>query len=140
MAELKTKKNRASVAAFLNGIEPEQRRKDCKTIARMMKEATGEKPAMWGKGIVGFGSYHHRYASGREGDWFLTGFAPRKQDLTIYLGTGRFRQRAALLKKLGKHRTGKSCLYIKKLADIDLDVLRELIDGCAAAKEEFGGC
>jgi hypothetical protein len=140
VAELKTKKNRASVAAFLNAIEPAERRKDCKTIARMMKEATGARPAMWGESIVGYGSYHYRYASGREGDWFLTGFAARKQDLTIYLGTGQFRQRDALLKKLGKHRTGKSCLYIKKLADVDLEVLRQLIEGCAAAKEKFGGC
>lgn len=138
MAELKTKKNRAGVAAFLNAIEPERRRKDCKTIARMMKEVTGAKPSMWGESIVGFGSYHYRYASGREGDWFLTGFAPRKQDLTIYLGTGEFRQRAALLKKLGKHRTGKSCLYIKKLADIDLDVLRKLIEGAAGHKVSSG--
>ena len=88
--------------------------------------------------IVGFGSYHYKYASGREGDWFLTGLAPRKQDLTIYLGTGEFRQRAALLKKLGRHRTGRSCLYIKKLADVDLEVLQELIEGCAVAKEKSG--
>ena len=126
MAELKTKKNRASVAAFLNAIEPAERRKDCKAIARMMKEATGARPAMWGESIVGYGSYHYQYASGREGDWFLTGFAPRKQALTLYIMAG-FDQYDNLLEKLGKFKTGKSCLYIKKIEDIDLPALRDLV-------------
>lgn len=126
MAELKTKKSRASVAAFLNAIDDENKRRDSKAIVALMREVSGEKPVMWGTSIVGFGSYHYRYASGQEGDWMLTGFAPRKQALTLYLMTS-FPGQAALLKKLGKHSTGKSCLYIKKLDDVDTDVLRELI-------------
>jgi hypothetical protein len=126
MAELKTKKTRASVNTFLNSIENDQQRKDCKTIARIMKAITGNAPKMWGESMVGFGSYHYKYASGREGDWFLTGFSPRKQALTLYIMDG-FRDYGKLLKRLGKHKTGKACLYIKKLEDVDLDVLRDLI-------------
>ncbi len=126
MAELKTQKNKASVSTFLNAIEDDGQRKDAKTVAKIMKELTGTRPAMWGPNIVGFGSYHYKYASGREGDWFLTGFSPRKGNLTLYIMDG-FKARAGLLKKLGKHKTGKSCLYIKRLEDVDVGVLRQLI-------------
>ncbi len=126
MADLKTKKTRASVTAFLNGIEDPDRRRDCKAIAALMQKATGEKPAMWGETIVGFGSYHYKYASGREGDWMLTGFSPRKQNLTLYIMAG-FDRYDDLLKKLGRHTTGKSCLYIKRLDDVDRDVLEALV-------------
>jgi len=126
MAELKTKVNKASVSEFLNSIEDDAVRKDCKEIAEIMKEVTKEKPKMWGTSIVGYGSYHYKYASGREGDWFVTGFSPRKQTITLYIMSG-FDRYNELLKKLGKHATGKSCLYIKRLADVDKKVLKELI-------------
>lgn len=126
MAELKTAPTKASVQAFLRGIQDETRRRDCQIIARLMKQATRATPRMWGTSIVGFGSYHYRYASGREGDWFLTGFSPRKSDLTLYLMGGLSRH-GPLLRPLGKHKTSKSCLYIKRLDDIDLAVLEELI-------------
>jgi hypothetical protein len=126
MAENKPQRTGASVTAFLNAIADEERRKDCRTVARLMQEVTGEKPAMWGPSIVGFGRYHYRYESGREGDWFLAGFAPRKQDLTLYITAG-FDRYAALMKRLGKHKTGRSCLYIKRLSDIDEGVLRDLV-------------
>lgn len=127
MAELKTKKTTASVTAFLNAIDDPERRRDCKAVAKMMREVTGDKPAMWGPAIVGFGSYDYKYESGREGRWFLCGFSPRKQALTLYIMPG-FSRYDALMKRLGKHTTGKSCLYIKRLADIDTDVLRQLIE------------
>lgn len=127
MADLKTKRTNASVEAFLNAIPDATRRQDCLTVLKIMKQATKVEPKMWGPSIVGFGSYHYEYASGREGDWFLTGFSPRKQDLTLYIIAG-FKRYDALMGKLGKHKTGKSCLYIKRLADIDLVVLRELIE------------
>ena len=126
MAELKTKQTNASVAAFLDGIESDQKRKDAKAIAKMMREATGARPKMWGSSIVGFGRYRTKYASGREGEWFLTGFSPRKQNLTLYILYG-LKGHEKLLGKLGKHKTGKGCLYINKLADVDTDLLRELI-------------
>ncbi len=124
-AELKTVKTMASVEGFLEGVD-EARRHDCRTLLRIMKKATGEAPRMWGSTIVGFGTYHYKYDSGREGDWFLTGFSPRKQDLTIYITSG-FDRHEALLAKLGRHKTGKSCLYVKRLADIDLGVLETLL-------------
>ena len=124
--ELKTKVNDASVNDFLNGIEDEQKRKDSLEVLALMKEVTGEEPKMWGPSIVGFGSYRYRYASGREGDWMLTGFSPRKQNLTIYIMPG-FEHYGDLLDRIGKHSTAKSCLYIKKLADVDTNVLRELV-------------
>ena len=127
MAELKTKKNRASVTEFLRQIADPQQRKDCRALAAMMRQVTGCRPQMWGDSIVGFGSYHYKYASGREGDWFLTGFSPRKGNLSVYILAGLARHKA-LLKKLGKHKTGKSCLYIKSLDAIDTDVLRQLIE------------
>ena len=126
MAELKTRKNSASVSAFLNTIDDAQKRSDAKKIATMMRKITGSKAKMWGTSIVGFGSYHYKYASGREGDFMLTGFSPRKQNLSLYIMAG-FRDFDTLLAKLGKHKTGKSCLYIKRLDDIDLKVLELLI-------------
>ncbi len=126
MAELKTKRNKGDVQAYLNSVENEVKRQDSFTIMELMKEVTGEEPEMWGDSIVGYGTYHYKYASGREGDWFLTGFAPRKQNLTLYIMAG-FDQYDKLLGDLGKYKTGKSCLYINKLADINQDVLRELV-------------
>lgn len=131
MAELKTKRNDASVEAFLNGIADERKRQDAFAVLHLMGEVTGEAPTMWGESIVGFGSYHYKYASGREADWMLTGFSPRKQNLTVYIMAG-FAQYDALLARLGKHSTGSSCLYIKKLQDIDLAVLRELVSQSVA--------
>jgi len=126
MAELKTKPTDASVEEFLNRVEPTTKRQDAFAILELMKEVTDEDPQMWGESIVGFGRYHYKYASGREADWMLTGFSPRKQNLTLYIMAG-FAQYDDLLARLGKHSTGSSCLYIKKLQDIDLDVLRELV-------------
>jgi hypothetical protein len=136
VAELKTQKNQKSVKAFLDGVENDRRREDAQKVLEMMEEVTGEKPAMWGPSIVGFGSYHYRYESGREGDWFVTGFSPRKQNLTLYIMSG-FSKYEELLSKLGKHTTGKSCLYVNRLEDIDLGVLRRLIkDSVAHVKRE----
>ncbi|HUF67275.1 MAG TPA: DUF1801 domain-containing protein [Longimicrobiales bacterium] len=126
MAELKTKRTEESVDAFLDAIDDETRRKDCKTVLKIMKKATKAKPKMWGPSIVGFGDYHYKYESGREGDWFLAGFSPRKRDLTLYIVAG-FDRYEALMARLGKHTTGKSCLYIKRLSDIDTTVLEELV-------------
>ena len=125
MAELKTRKNSASVAAFLRKSEL-SKRQDCETIIGIMVEATGEKPVMWGSSIIGFGSYHYKYATGREGDWLLIGLSPRKQNISIYFMDG-FSNYERLLAKLGKHKIGKSCLYINKLADIDMKVLTDLV-------------
>ncbi len=125
-AEVKTKKNEASVEGFLNSVEDEQARKDCFEILKMMKQVTKEEPKMWGASIVGFGSYHYKGASGREGDWMLTGFSPRKQNLTLYL-MGGFDVEKDLLNKLGKYKTSVGCLYIKKLEDVDKKVLKELV-------------
>ena len=125
MSELKTKPNKASVNKFINSIEDPIKREDSKTLLSLMSEVTGDKPTMWGDSIVGFGSYHYKYASGREGDWFQTGFSPRKQSLTLYIMSG-FNNKSAL-EKLGKCSTGKSCLYIKKLSDVDLELLKKLI-------------
>jgi Domain of unknown function (DU1801) len=126
MAKLKTHPTRASVSAFLKAVADESRRKDCQTLVRIMKHAVGAEPRMWGPRIVGFGHYHYKYASGRENDWFLVGFSPRKQDLTVYIMTG-FDRHDAILSRLGKYKTSKSCLYIKRLADVDVAVLQELI-------------
>lgn len=126
MAELKTKKHDASVDAFIAKVEPEYRREDCRVVIDIMSKITKADPVMWGSSIVGFGSYHYVYESGREGDWMLCGFSPRKQNLTLYIMSG-FSNYEALMSKLGKHKTGKSCLYINKLADIDLKVLKTLI-------------
>jgi hypothetical protein len=126
MAELKTKRNTASVEEFLNNVADEQRREDCFRLLKIMKTATKAEPAMWGTSIVGFGRYQYKYKGGRVLEWFLIGFAPRKQDLTLYVMPGLERY-PSLMKKLGKHKTGKSCLYIKKLADVDLATLKQLI-------------
>ena len=125
-AELKTKLNDASVDDFINSVDDEQTRADCFEIAKIMKQVTKAEPKMWGTSIIGFGTYHYKGASGREGDWMLVGFSPRKQNLTLYIMAG-FDRYDELLKKLGKFTTGKSCLYIKKLADVDKKVLKELV-------------
>lgn len=126
MAELKTKKNDASVAAFLDKVENIKKRLDCYAILNLMKSVTGQEPKMWGESIVGFGSYHYKYASGHEGDMPLAGFSPRKNNLTIYIMPG-FERYEALMGKLGKYKAGKSCLYIKSMNDVDPIVLRELV-------------
>lgn len=124
MAEIKTQVTRASVDKFLQQIRDERQREDCYAILKMMKKATKADAKLWGTSIIGFGDYHYLYKSGREGDWFLTGFSPRAQNLTLYMMGG---FDGELLKKLGKYKTGKGCLYIKKLEDIDQKVLSELI-------------
>ncbi|MCI5083753.1 MAG: DUF1801 domain-containing protein [Saprospiraceae bacterium] len=127
MAELKTKQNDASVEAFLESVEHKTRKADAYTVLEMMKEVTGEEPSMWGDSIIGFGNYHYVYDSGREGDWFLMGFSPRKTSLTLYMmnSYARFEE---ILSRLGKYKTGKSCLYITNLKNVDLNVLRELME------------
>ena len=125
-AELKTKVNDASVADFLSSVADEQKQKDSLEILKIMKQITKEEPKMWGSSIVGFGSYHYKGASGREGDWLQIGFSPRKQNITLYIIPG-FERYQELMKKLGKYSTGKSCLYVKRLSDVNVDVLKELI-------------
>ena len=136
MAELKTKPTEASVKEFLNKIPDKERRDDCFAIAKMMEEATGAKPKMWGPSIVGFGSFHYKYDSGREGDWLLTGFSPRKNDLTLYLMMG-FEQHRELMQQLGKHKTSKSCLYIKRLSDVHVPALKKLIKASLKQLREY---
>jgi hypothetical protein len=126
MAELKTKENKASVSGFLKSIPDQQRREDAMAVADLMKAVTKTEPKMWGTSIVGYGSQHYKYASGREGDWFRTGFSPRKDSLTVYI-TSSFEQYPDLMQKLGKYKTGTACLYIKKLSDVDPKVLKQLI-------------
>ncbi|MGH7468734.1 MAG: DUF1801 domain-containing protein [Longimicrobiales bacterium] len=126
MSELKTRPTSASVAEFLESIPDEARRKDCQAIARMMQEATKAEPKMWGPSIIGFGDFRYQGASGST-DWFVAGFSPRKQNLTLYIMTG-FARYSTLMAKLGKHSTGKSCLYFKRLADVDHAVLKTLIE------------
>jgi hypothetical protein len=139
MAENKTQKTGASVAKFLASIKDETRRKDSAAVASLMKKATGLKAEMWGPAIVGFGRYHYKYDSGREGDMPLVSFSPRKSALTIYIMPG-FSSFCGLMKKLGKHKAGGSCLYIKRLEDVDMRVLGELIARTfAAMKKKYGG-
>jgi hypothetical protein len=126
VAELKTKPNHASVDDFLNAIKDAQVRTDCQAIMEIMQAATHSGAQMWGSSIVGFGSYHYKYASGREADWPLTGFSPRKQNITLYIMSG-FEQYEDLLTRLGRYTLGKSCLYIKRLADVDTGVLKQLV-------------
>jgi len=126
MAELKTKVNDASVDKFLRGITDEAKREDSHKILEMMKKATKAEPKMWGTSIIGFGDYHYKYESGREGDYFLSGFSPRKQNLTLYI-LGGFDEHEELLNRLGKYTLGKGCLYIKKLEDVDTKILHELV-------------
>lgn len=125
-AELKTKVNEASVEDFLNAVEDESKRKDCYEILKLMEQVTQEPAKMWGASIVGFGSYHYKGSGGREGDWMITGFSPRKANLTLYL-MGGFDKYQSLLEKLGKYKTSVGCLYIKKLDDVDRTVLKDLI-------------
>ena len=127
MSKMKTTPTQASVDAFIEAVEDEQKRADSRAIAAMMSAATGAPAQMWGTSIVGFGRYHYRYASGREGDFMIAGFSPRKRALTLYIMAG-FSEYEALLAQLGKHTIGKSCLYIKRLADVDQTVLREIVD------------
>jgi len=127
MADLKTVPTKVSVDKFPKGIKDENSREDCLQILQIMERATKSKAKMWGTSIVGFGDTHYVYKSGREGDWFITGFSPRKQNLTLYM-MGGFDQFPDLMKILGKHSTGKGCLYIKKLEDVDIKILKELIN------------
>lgn len=130
MAENKTKPTDESVEAYLQSVEHEQKRADSFKILKLMQTVTGKEPQMWGSSIIGFGKLRYKYESGREGDWFLTGFAPRTQNLTLYIMSG-FEGYDELMSKLGKYKTGKACLYINKLADVDEDVLRELVQKSA---------
>ena len=144
MAEAKTKETGTSVESFLGDIEDEARRRDARVFLDLMKRITGESPKMWGSGIVGFGKYHYRYESGHEGDTCLTGFAPRKNEFSIYLnGTyfpGLDEKRQRLLDRLGKHRLGKACLYVKRATDIDLKVLEQLVAmGVNELKKHYRG-
>lgn len=126
MAENKTKATAASVSKFIDQVENEQKRNDAKTLVDIFEKLTGEKGKMWGPSIIGFGQYHYKYESGREGDFMLAGFSPRKTALTLYIMAG-FSKYDEYLSKLGKFKTGKSCLYIKKLADVDMAVLESMI-------------
>ncbi len=128
MAELKTKETKVSVDKFLSGFKDEQLVKDCYSLIEIMKKITRSEPRIWGTSIVGFGNYHYKSKSGREGDWFYCGFSPRKQNLTIYTTMCDLTKHKDLLKKLGKHKTSKSCLYIKNLDDIDKKILKELLN------------
>jgi hypothetical protein len=132
MAENKTRPTDADVFEFLNSVPDERKRQDSFTVLEMMREATGEEPVMWGSSIVGFGSYHYKYDSGREGDMPIIGFSPRKQNLTLYIMMGGFERYDELMAKLGKHTTSVSCLYIKRLSDIDMEVLRALVEESVA--------
>ena len=138
MAKLKTSPNDGSVEAFLQSVDNDKKKQDSYAILEMMKDITGAEPQMWGPSIIGFGRYHYQYKSGREGDWFLTGFSPRKQSLTLYImpGFGRYDD---LMNKLGKHKTGKSCLYINKLEDVDQEVLKQLVEHSVSYLQEKYG-
>lgn len=129
MPALKTTRTNASVDAFIAAVENETRRRDAKTLDKIFREITGEKPALWGPSIIGYGGYRYKYESGREGEWLRAGFSPRKANLVIYLLPG-YEDHGPMLKKLGKHKIGKSCLYINALADVDESVLLELIAKC----------
>ena len=131
MAETKTKPTQMKVADFIDAAPDAVRREDAKTLVALMSRVTGEEPVMWGPSIIGFGSYHYRYESGHEGDACRLGFSPRKAELVLYVLTGSPEQEAQLA-RLGKHRTGKACLYIKKLADVDMAVLEEIVRGALA--------
>lgn len=134
----KTVPTGASVAEFLASVNAPARREDCRKVMELMQEATGEPPVMWGPSIIGFGAYHYRYATGREGDMPLVGVSPRKRELTLYIMPG-FADYGAMLQRLGKHRTGKSCLYINKLADVHLPTLRQLVRASVQAiRQKYG--
>jgi len=129
MKENKTKLSDGSAEDFINKIDDEQKKNDCLVILELMKKVTGAPPKMWGESIIGFGDYHYKYQSGREGDWFNTGFSPRKQNLTVYLNYG-FENNKDLKLNLGKYKVGKACLYFRKLQDIDINILEKLIKSC----------
>lgn len=137
MSANKTRATDASVEAYFAAIGDVVRREDCKSLAAMMFRASGEPAVMWGESIVGFGRYHYRYESGREGDWCRTGFSSRKSDISLYLTCDDFPEREALLAQLGRHKTGKACVYVRRLADIDIEVLDELIEGSLAAMKRM---
>ena len=126
MSQNKTRPNTSSVTLFIEAVDDDLKKADCYTLIDLMKDITGKEAVMWGPSIIGFGSYHYKYDSGREGDMMLTGFSPRKQNLTLYIMAG-FAKYEKLMRKLGKHKTGKSCLYIKRLSYVNIDVLTELI-------------
>ena len=138
MAENKTKATSASVESYFAAIEDEARRKDCEALARLMTKVTKERPKMWGTSIVGFGSYHYKYESGREGDSCLTGFSSRKGDISVYL-VADFPRRAGLLSKLGKYKMAKACLHVHRLSDVDLKVLEQLVVGSVAQRKRNHG-
>jgi len=127
MSELKTKKNENDVKAFVESLDHKKRREDSLKLLEIMNEVTKEDPSMWGDSIIGYGSYHYKTKSGREGDWFVTGFSPRKQSLSVYIMPG-LHPFDEELKRLGKHKVGKGCLYINKLEDVEIDVLKEIIE------------
>lgn len=127
MSDLKTTPNDDDVEAFLASVEHDRRREDCRAVVEMMRDVTGVEPRMWGPSIIGFDSYHYVYDTGREGDWFITGVSPRKGSLTLYIMPG-FERYEGLMERLGKHKTGRSCLYVNTLDDVDPDVLRELVE------------
>jgi hypothetical protein len=139
MSSNKTVETHDSVENFINAVDNEQKRSDSWDMIAMMKEITGEEPKMWGSSLVGFGNYHYKYASGREGDFFITGFSPRKAALTVYImpGFSGFEEQMA---KLGPHKTGKSCLYLKNLDVVDREVLEEIVrDSVAVMREKYPG-
>lgn len=131
MSDLKTKQNDNDIMEFLNGIDNEERKNDCFKLLGLFRQWTGEPPKMWGPSMIGFGGYHYKYDSEREGDWFLTGFSPRKQNLVIYITAG-FKEYDEIMRELGKYKTGSSCLYVKKLSDIDSDKLKMLVQKSVA--------
>jgi hypothetical protein len=139
MGNNKTVVSNTPVEEFVAGIDDEKKRRDSSEMIALMRKITGHEPRLWGSSLVGFGSYHYRYESGREGDFFLTGFSPRKSAFTVYIMPG-FERCAALLKKLGPHKTGKSCLYLKNLAAVDRGVLEEIIrDSVEYMREKYPG-
>jgi hypothetical protein len=138
MAENKTKPTQASVENYIGAIDDEVRRKDCQALAKLMTKATKQPATMWGASIVGFGSYHYKYESGREGDSCLVGFSSRKSEICLYLTAGVLGQET-LVSKLGKHKTGKGCLYVRKLADVDLEVLERMIVGAFVERKQHYG-
>jgi len=134
MAELKTRESDASVQAYLDAIDDEGRRQDCTELVEIMRRVTGQEPRMWGTSIVGFGSYHYKYESGHEGDACLVGFASRAGDISLYISSA-FDSRESLLAELGKHKTGKACVYIKRLSDIKVPILEKLVSETAAERQ-----
>ena len=139
MSDLKTQPNDINVEQFIQAVDDEQRRNDCLTLLPIVQRITQEEPTMWGDSIIGFGSYHYKYKSGRGGDWFITGFSPRKREMTVYIMPG-FENYSALLEQLGKYRLGKSCFYIKKLSDVDITILEALITQSIADMESMYDC